>query len=228
MQGVSSVNWDKVLYVIFDLETTGRSRQRDEIIELAAQILDPSGIQIEDAIFSQLVKPKSRIPPFITELTSITNESVSSCDPFPTVADAFIGFMRQHADEYSLAQVEHVILVAHNGKAFDFPFFLQQLSVHQMLDHFLQDARFGFGLDTLQIARKGIQNNLATVGVPSAYNLPTLFQFVTGKSPQLSHRAMADVKSMLSVFKYDVFWKTRLDCLFSFRVPSEKSSTQGA
>lgn len=45
VQNVSSVNWERVLYVVFDLETTGRCRQRDDIIELSAQVLDPSGIQ---------------------------------------------------------------------------------------------------------------------------------------------------------------------------------------
>jgi hypothetical protein len=39
VQDASSVDWDKVLlYVVFDLETTGRSRQRDEIIEVAAVV----------------------------------------------------------------------------------------------------------------------------------------------------------------------------------------------
>ena len=93
VQDISAVNWDKVLYVVFDLETTWRSQQRDEIIELAAQVLDPSGIQLEDGVFAHLVKPNARIPAFITELTSITNESVSMCEQFPAMADSFIRFM---------------------------------------------------------------------------------------------------------------------------------------
>jgi hypothetical protein len=48
----SYIDWGSVLYVVFDLETTGRSRQRDEIIELAAVILDCLGVKIEDAFFS--------------------------------------------------------------------------------------------------------------------------------------------------------------------------------
>ena len=118
--------------------------------------------------------------------------------------------MRQHADEYSIEdRIEHVIL--------DLPFFIQQLSAHDMLHQFLEDARFGFGLDTLQVARKGVQGSDRSVGIPSAYNLPTLFQFITGHPPELSHRAMADVKATISVFRYNVFWETRTQCLFSFR-----------
>jgi hypothetical protein len=78
----SCIDWDNILYVVFDLETTGRSRQKDKIIELAAVILDCSGVKIEDAFFSEFVKPTKPIPPFITELTSITNNDVSTAESF--------------------------------------------------------------------------------------------------------------------------------------------------
>jgi uncharacterized protein YprB with RNaseH-like and TPR domain len=59
-------------------------------------------------------------------------------------------------DEYPVGHdnvcIEHIILVAHNGKVFDIPFLMQQLSVNGMLDAFLQDKRFGLALDTLQLA----------------------------------------------------------------------------
>lgn len=112
----SYINWGSVLYVVFDLETTGRSRQRDEIIELAAVILDSLGVEIEDTSFSEFVKPTKPIPPFITELTSITNDDVSTAEPFAVVGDAFIGFIQQHADEFA-GVVDHIIFVGHNGKA---------------------------------------------------------------------------------------------------------------
>jgi DNA polymerase III epsilon subunit-like protein len=110
----SYIDWDSVLYVVFDLETTGRSQQRDEIIKLAAVILDCSGVKIEDAFFSEFVKPTKPIPPFITELTSITNNDVSTAESFAVVGDAFIGFIQQHADEFA-GMVKHIILVGHNG-----------------------------------------------------------------------------------------------------------------
>ena len=43
VENTPTVDLDKALYVVFDLETTGRSREHSEIIELAAQILDPKG-----------------------------------------------------------------------------------------------------------------------------------------------------------------------------------------
>jgi len=212
-QEVSTINWEKVLYVIFDLETTGRSRQLNEIIEIAAQVLDPFGIQIEDADFSQLVRPKKGIPPFITQLTTIDNDMVSGAEEFASVGDAFIRFMQQAADEYSSAndhnEINHVILVAHNGKVFDIPFFIQQLSAHQMTDFFLADKRFGMAIDTLKVARHGIRTN-PSHGIPSAFNLPTLYQFVSGMTPELSHRALADVKATATIFRFEIFWKVRI------------------
>jgi Exonuclease len=111
----SCIDWGSVLYVVFDLETTGRSRQRDKIIKLAAVILD-SGVKIEDTFFSKFVKPTKPIPPFITELTSITNDDVSTAESFAVVGDAFNGFIQQHANELRAGMVDHIILVGHNGR----------------------------------------------------------------------------------------------------------------
>jgi DNA polymerase III epsilon subunit-like protein len=49
---------------VFDLETTGSSRQRGEIIEVAAVVLEHFVVPIEDAGFSQFVRPTTPIPPF--------------------------------------------------------------------------------------------------------------------------------------------------------------------
>ena len=51
VQEPSNVDWEKVLYVVFDLETTEVCKNRDEIIELTADILDKNGIRIEYASF---------------------------------------------------------------------------------------------------------------------------------------------------------------------------------
>jgi hypothetical protein len=47
----------------FYLETTGRSRQRDKIIKLAAVILDCSGVEIEDAFFSEFFSQQNPYHP---------------------------------------------------------------------------------------------------------------------------------------------------------------------
>jgi DNA polymerase III epsilon subunit-like protein len=217
------IDWGSVLYVVFDLETTGRSRQRDEIIELAAVILDENGVEIEDASFSQFVKPRNPIPPFITELTSITNDDVSTAEDFPAVGDAFIRFIQQHADECDDdCPIDHIILVGHNAKVFDIPFLLHQMCEHGISKRFFDDDRFGYGIDTLQLARKGIRINNSGIGIPSAYNLPTLFQFVAGTLPPTSHRAMADVKATGVIFRFPTFYDIRHECVFKFSEREEE------
>ena len=64
---------------------------------------------------------------------------------FPAVVDAFSQFMQQRADKYSAEdgiKIDHIMLVTHNGKAFDIPFFIQQLTCHEMVGRFLDDERF--------------------------------------------------------------------------------------
>jgi DNA polymerase III alpha subunit (gram-positive type) len=77
-----SIDWEKVLYVVFDLETTGRVRQRDEIIEVAASVHDKNGIPVKDALFLQFAKPTTSIPAFITQLRNITDDDVADAEPF--------------------------------------------------------------------------------------------------------------------------------------------------
>jgi hypothetical protein len=73
------------------------------------------------------------------------------------VGDAFIRFIQQHANEESgEGMVDHIVLVGHNGKGFNIPLLIHQLGVHGIEQRFLQDGRFHFGMDTLQISGKGI------------------------------------------------------------------------
>jgi hypothetical protein len=118
---------------------------------------------------------------------------------------------QQHANKYEdneeAPPVEKCILVGHNGKVFDIPFLIHQLSEHGIADRLFQDGRFGLGIDTLNVARRGICNDKSGIGVPSAYNFhPTLYQFVTGLLPSTWHCAMADVKATTAtIFHFPIF-----------------------
>ena len=61
--------------VLFDTETTGLDFARDEIIEFAAIVVEPSGVVQE---YDELVKlsPGNTVPPFIAELTGITDQDL--------------------------------------------------------------------------------------------------------------------------------------------------------
>ena len=164
----SLMDWEKVIYVVFDLETTGRSRQQDKVIELAAFVLDWTGVEIEEAFFSELVKPVRQIQPQITTLTSITNDMVSTAKPFPVVAGNFFHFIKEQADEQG--GISEIILVRHNAKVFDIPWLMHQLTVHGIINFLLGDGRFKYGMDTLEIAKRAIKTTTKVVLL-----LPTTF-----------------------------------------------------
>ncbi len=80
--------------------------------------------------------------------------------------------MQQYADDYDGCSINHIVLVGHNGEVFDIPFFIQHLCIHKVDGMFFGDKRFGFGLDTMRIARESVKKR-ASIDVPTAYNLET-------------------------------------------------------
>lgn len=73
-------------YVVLDIETTGLSPHRDEIIELSALLVKNDEIVEE---FNRLVKPQGQISPFISNLTGITASMVSDA---PDISSAILEF----------------------------------------------------------------------------------------------------------------------------------------
>ena len=61
--------------VLFDTETTGLDFARDEIIEFAAIVVEPAGVVQE---YDELIKlsPGNTVPPFIAQLTGITDQDL--------------------------------------------------------------------------------------------------------------------------------------------------------
>ena len=64
--------------VALDIETTGLDSQKDAIIEIG--IVRFNGNRIEDE-WSSLINPGRKIPPFITQLTGITDHMVLEAPP---------------------------------------------------------------------------------------------------------------------------------------------------
>lgn len=115
-------------YVVFDIETTGFSRENDRIIEIAA-ITYENGKRISE--FHSMVNPERLIPKEIVELTGIAQEDVEKA---PTISDVEKSFLQYIGDNP---------IVGHNATSFDLPFLSAQF-VHP-IDNVL--------IDTLPIAR---------------------------------------------------------------------------
>ncbi|QOT00518.1 ATP-dependent DNA helicase DinG [Brevibacterium sp. JNUCC-42] len=119
-------------FIVVDFETTGNQpRQGDSIIQIGAVVVE-NGQIIES--YSTFVKPKKKIPPFITQLTGITNEMVSNA---PSMEDVLPDLLRLLAGR---------VFVAHNA-AFDLNFLQEAL---------LSQGYYPFDgpiLDTVELAR---------------------------------------------------------------------------
>jgi DNA polymerase-3 subunit epsilon len=89
-----------------DLETTGATATADRITEIGIVEVDADGSVRE---WQQLVNPGIRIPPFIEQLTGISNEMVAEAPSFEQVADE------------TMRRLEGKLFIAHNAR-FDYGF----------------------------------------------------------------------------------------------------------
>lgn len=93
-------------FVVFDLETTGAKCPPCRVTEIGAYRVRNGKIVGE---FQTLVNPETFIPPFITQLTGISDAMVKNAPTFRKIASDFLDF------------IGDAILVAHNA-SFDMRF----------------------------------------------------------------------------------------------------------
>jgi DNA polymerase-3 subunit epsilon/ATP-dependent DNA helicase DinG len=84
---------NETVMVSLDLETTGLDQRSDMIIEIGA-VKFRGDEEIEQ--FSALINPGRDIPPFIRDLTGISNEDVADAPSIDAVLPDLIGFLGDH------------------------------------------------------------------------------------------------------------------------------------
>ena len=177
------------IVIAFDLETTGLSKDKNRIIEIAAvNVTDPT-----HAPMATLINPgRFNIPPPITQLTGITNSMVSA-PAVPSFARA-AELLEEYVTEARRAGGgAPVILAAHNARQFDAGFL--QAEYRRLGRELPDDWRF---VDTLPLARKRLDKN--TVG---SFKLETLAaHFACGPAEgEAAHRAQADARMLGDVLQ---------------------------
>lgn len=136
-------------YVVFDLETTGISTQKDSIIEISA-VKVRTGNVIEE--FSTLVNPGRDIPAGATAVNGITDAMVKNAPSLGEVLDDFLDF------------IEDEILVGHNIHTFDTNFVYDAAVLL-----YEREVKNNY-IDTLYLARKCLpQLKHHTLGDVSSY-----------------------------------------------------------
>lgn len=119
-------------YVVFDLETTGISSLKDDIIEISA--IKVKGHERAET-FSRLVNPQRPIPAAATKINGITDEMVAAEPDLNVILPEFLDF------------IDGEILIGHNIQSFDL-LFLNRATQERYANSIRNDF-----IDTLYLAR---------------------------------------------------------------------------
>ena len=159
-------------YVAFDFETTGLNPKQDRIIEFAA-IRFVNGKPKKR--YSTLINPGVHISPFITGITGISNQMVSTAPNEEDIIDDLFSIIGKYP------------LVAHNIR-FDWNYLLE------LCKRYNKDIPRNSLYDTLQLSRAMLFDH-------PVFNLGALSEFY-GLDSSGSHRAEKDTENCGNIFLY--------------------------
>jgi DNA polymerase III epsilon subunit family exonuclease len=161
---------DEAAFVVFDLETTGLSAQRDRICEIGA--VRVQGLELVES-FQSLVDPGVALPVPVERLTGLRTAELRRAPPVRKVLPRFLTFA---GDD---------LLVAHNA-GFDQRFLERELQVRE--GRRLSQPP----LCTAALARRLLEGRLRKVGLASLAHF-----FGVGTTP--CHRALPDAEATAEV-----------------------------
>jgi DNA polymerase-3 subunit epsilon len=165
-----SIPLSDVTFCVVDLETTGGSPRDCRITEVGA-VTYRGGERLGS--FQALVNPQEAIPPFIAQLTGISDRLVRHEPPIEQILPAFLEFARG------------AVFVAHNA-SFDFAFLNQNLG---RLDYALLP---GPPVCTAKLAKRVVWPDVPNV------KLKTLSQYFRTRAKPI-HRALEDAETCAEV-----------------------------
>ena len=170
---------NKVLFL--DIETTGFSRQWNEIIEIAAIVIDmDSGKDIDS--FHEYIKPRNKISSQVSELTGITNAKVAKCRSEANVLMDFSEWVYF---------TKPTTIIGHNCKSFDLSF------INARCQNFgiSWDTNNIKIVDTLALARE--MNKQGRIKIDNCKQ-PTIAAYFGIEYE--AHSAIEDVKALIKIY----------------------------
>ena len=123
-------------YVVLDIETTGLSRYRHKITEIAA-VKFRKGKKIEE--FQSLVNPEMHIPSFITRLTGIDDEMVKDANTIDKVMPGFLDFLGDSVMVAHCATFDYGFLNHNAEKCMSVSIRNEKLCTRKLANRLLQD-----------------------------------------------------------------------------------------
>jgi len=157
-------------FVVLDFETTGLDPTYDEIIEVGAMKVVGG---VVDGEFSTLIKPANKISEFITDLTGITNEMVLDA---PKIQEVLPNLLKFIGDS---------VVLGHNA----------HFDVNFLYDNCKEHLGKPFSNDLVCIMRIA-RNAFKDIQFFKLSKLAKYFNVNYDKA----HRAMADCKTVLSIY----------------------------
>lgn len=161
-------------YTVIDIETTGLSTSKNEIIELSALKIRDNKV-IDN--FSTLIKPENKIGSFITNLTGITNDMVKDSPSIMEALPLFINFLSNDC------------IMGHNVN-FDINFIYDNLK-----KHFNEELTNDY-VDTMRLSRKYCKfpsNKLSYLA--EQFNISTVGHHRALKDCEITHFVYQNIKN---------------------------------
>lgn len=178
-----------MIYLFFDLETTGFREVTDRVIEIAAAAVDMNTHKIIET-YQTFVNPEIDIPAKITEITSITNDMVKNGATEIRAFEGFADFLEKH---------NPVKICGHNIDAFDMRWVKNRNERYDLNMDLSVET-----LDTLKLVReiakegKLIGYNFETATGRPSYRLELLMKYF--ELGDQNHRAIDDVLNNVKVY----------------------------
>jgi len=155
--------------IILDLETTGTWIEKDKIIEIAMIKFNPNGEKLN---FHSLVNPSIPIPPFVTELTGISDENVKDVPCFKDICNDVINFIGSSD------------LAGFNIERFDLP----------LLEREIQEV--GLNID---FKNRKIFDAQKVYHINEKRDLTSAYKFYCNKTLTNAHSALNDVEATYEI-----------------------------
>ncbi|WVZ08658.1 hypothetical protein V8G54_022004 [Vigna mungo] len=174
-----------VTVIVFDIETTGLSRENERIIEIALRDLQGG----ENSTFQTLVNPQREVPN--SHIHGITTHMVNKPEVprMEELIPILLKYVRSREKPGG-----YVLFVAHNARCFDVPFIINEF--RRCSANIPHNWLFS---DTLPLGRELIKSEGTKL---SSSSLPALGDRYGIKGDGPAHRAMEDVNTLSLIFPY--------------------------